>query len=133
MNKQEHINYWLESSENDWLSALEIAAKNDRKHMSLFLGHLSLEKLLKAIYVKLFDQTPPFNHDLALLAEKVKLPLSDEITSELKIINEFNIQTRYPEYKNDFYKRCTKEFVDLEIKRIERLREWIKSILVNTQ
>ena len=101
--------------------------------MALFPGHLSLEKLLKAIYVKLFDQTPPFNHDLVLLAEKVKLPLSDETTSELKIINEFNIQTRYPEYKNDFYKRCTKEFVDLEIKRIERLREWIKSILDNTQ
>lgn len=53
MNKQEHTNYWLESSENDWLSALEIATKNDRKHMALFLGHLSLEKLLKAIYVKL--------------------------------------------------------------------------------
>ncbi|MEW6703175.1 MAG: HEPN domain-containing protein [Bacteroidota bacterium] len=59
--------------------------------------------------------------------------MSDEITSELKIINEFNIQTRYPEYKNDFYLRCTKEFVDFEIKRIERFREWIKSILANTQ
>jgi hypothetical protein len=33
MDKQEHINYWLESSENDWLSCIEIAEKNDRKHM----------------------------------------------------------------------------------------------------
>lgn len=36
MNKQEHINYWHENSENDWLSALEIATKNDRKQMALF-------------------------------------------------------------------------------------------------
>lgn len=101
--------------------------------MALFLGHLSLEKMLKAIYVKLFDQTPPFNHDLVLLAEKGKLPLSDELITELKIINEFNIQTRYPDYRNEFYKRCTKEFVEEELKRINNLREWIKSTLTNTQ
>jgi HEPN domain-containing protein len=97
------------------------------------LGHLSLEKLLKAIFVKKFELTPPFNHDLVILAEKINLPLSEETITEFKIINDFNIQTRYPEYKNDFYKRCTEEFVNDEIKRIVRLREWIKNILVSLQ
>jgi len=38
MEKNEHIKYWLTSSEEDWLTALEIALKNERKHMALFLG-----------------------------------------------------------------------------------------------
>lgn len=32
MTKQEHINFWKTSSEEDWLSAKEIAAKNERKY-----------------------------------------------------------------------------------------------------
>jgi len=107
MEKERHVKYWLESSEEDWLSALEIAAKNERKYMALFLGHLSSEKLLKALYVKIFDQTPPYKHDLVLIAEKCNLELNDETVTDLKIINEFNIQARYPDYKNEFAKRST--------------------------
>ncbi len=133
MEQQEHINYWLESSNEDWLNANEIAAKNERKHMALFLGHLSLEKILKALFVKFYNQTPPYKHDLVLLAEKCNLPLSDELVTDLKLINEFNIQTRYPDYKHEFYKRSTIQFVEEELKRIERLREWLLSIIDNTQ
>ncbi len=101
--------------------------------MALFLGHLSSEKLLKALYVKIFDQTPPYKHDLVLLAEKCQLELNDEIVTNLKIINEFNIQARYPDYKNEFAKLSTAVFVNDELKRIERIREWIKSTIANTQ
>ena len=53
--------------------------------------------------------------------------------NDLKIVNEFNIETRYPDYKNDFYKKCTKEFVEIELRRIEKLRKWIQYIINNTQ
>ena len=129
MEKEKHITYWLDSSEEDWLSANEIAVKNERKYIALFLGHLSSEKLLKALYVKLFDQTPPYKHDLVLFAEKCNLELDDEIVTDLKIINEFNIQARYPDYKNEFIKRSTANFVNAELKRIERIREWIKTYI----
>lgn len=133
MDKEKHVTYWLDSSEDDWLSAKEIAAKNERKYMALFLGHLSSEKLFKALYVKIFDQTPPYKHDLVLIAEKCNLELNDETVTDLKIINEFNIQARYPDYKNEFAKRSTAVFVNEELKRIERIREWIKSTIANTQ
>ncbi|MFA4922770.1 MAG: HEPN domain-containing protein [Ignavibacteriaceae bacterium] len=111
--------------------ANEIVVKNERKHFALFLGHLSLEKMLKALFVKLFDVTPPYKHDLYLLAEKCKLSLNEQVISDLKIINEFTIQARYPDYKNDFYKKCTIEFVETELKRIGKLRLWIQDILKN--
>ena len=132
MKQQEHIDYWLSASTEDWLMAKEIALKNDRKHFALFIAHLSLEKLLKALFVKNFNVTPPYKHDLYLLVEKLNIPFTEEILSDLKIVNEFNIQARYPDYKNDFYKKCTKEFVEFELIRIEKLRKWIQDILDNT-
>jgi HEPN domain-containing protein len=133
MTQQEHINYWLNSSKEDWLTSKEIVEKNDRKHFALFIAHLSLEKLFKALFVKKFDSTPPFKHDLYLFAEKLDLHLTEKIINDLKIINEFNIEARYPDYKNDFYKKCTKEFVETELKRIEKLRKWILNIINSTQ
>ncbi len=54
MDKEQHAKYWVDSSEEDWISAEEICQKNERKHFALFIAHLSLEKLLKALYVKKF-------------------------------------------------------------------------------
>lgn len=38
MTKQEHINYWRSSSDEDWLTAKEIARKNSRKHVAVFIS-----------------------------------------------------------------------------------------------
>ena len=42
-------------------------------------------------------------------------------------INDFNIEVRYPEYKNEFYKLCTKEFAKENVNKIKELYRWIKS------
>lgn len=44
---------------------------------------------------------------------------------QLKLINDFNISTRYPNYKNDFRKICTKEFAEEYLKIIENIFKWI--------
>lgn len=87
---------------------------------------------MTALFVKIFDRTPPYKHDLYLLAEKCGIKLSDERINDLKAINEFNIQTRYPEYKQEFYKKCAPEFIKQEMKKIEELRTWIQNIIDNT-
>ncbi len=133
MTQKEHIEYWLSSSNEDWMMANEIAAKNKRKYFALFAAHLSVEKLLKALFVKQFNLSPPYKHDLYLLTEKLNINLTEEIINDLKIVNEFNIQARYPDYKNEFYKKCSREFVETELKRIEKLRKWIQDIINNTQ
>lgn len=133
MTQDEHVNYWLAVSEEDWLSALEIGRKNERKHFALFLGHLSVEKLLKALFVKLFNLTPPYKHDLIMLAVKCNIELSNEQQFDLKIINSFNLEARYPDYKQSFYKKCTFEFVSTELNRIEKVRSWINNLIVNLQ
>ncbi|NCQ18187.1 MAG: HEPN domain-containing protein [Ignavibacteria bacterium] len=129
MTKEEHIQYWLDSAYEDFEAAKEIIANNRRKHFALFLGHLYIEKLLKALFVKQFDQVPPYKHDLYILASKCGIVLTNVQIENLKIINEFNIQARYPDYKNDFYKKCTNDFVHREIERIKETAKWIRILL----
>ena len=51
MEKEELILYWTESSEQDFRAMKHLFEKGDY-HWSLFIGHLVLEKLIKAYYVK---------------------------------------------------------------------------------
>ncbi len=78
-------------------------------HWSLFMGHLVIEKLLKAIYIKNThdDNQPPRIHDLLLLAKRAKVNPSENQQDQLDMITTFNISARYPDYKYRFYKKCT--------------------------
>jgi HEPN domain-containing protein len=51
MNKQEHIDYWIRTSEMD-ISSMETIHNAGKYTIALFMGHLALEKLLKAFWVK---------------------------------------------------------------------------------
>ena len=92
---------------------------------ALFFGHLSIEKLLKAIFVKKFDEAPPYSHRLVFLAEKIGLDMSSERLELLEVITDFHLEARYPDEKFTFYKKCTKEFTDKHLRRIGGLRRWL--------
>jgi HEPN domain-containing protein len=127
MNLREHIQHWIDSAEHDWATAehLFAAAKYD---WSLFLGHLVLEKLLKAMFVQdNSNQMPPKTHNLLKLAEHTKLILSEEQRLLLDRITEFNLEARYPQYKDEFYKKCTAEFAAAYFSKIQETALWLKS------
>lgn len=96
MTKQEKVHYWIKSAENDWIVAGHLFEKADYTY-SLFFGHLTIEKLLKAIYVNKFDEPPPFTHSLVYLAEKINMDLPSARLDLLEIITDFNISARYPD------------------------------------
>lgn len=100
--------------------------KNKHYHWSLFIGHLVIEKLLKAIYVKKFNKTPIFTHDLLRITEKIDIDLSEQQKDYFDTISSFNISARYEDYKRVFYKKCTKEYTTNWINIIKELRIWLK-------
>lgn len=130
MKKQDHIEYWLESSEKDYTTMGNLYDSKDF-HWALFLGHLVIEKLLKAYYVKVVDEAIPRTHDLLRLAKSSGLEVDSETENTLDLITTFNISTRYPDYKQEFYKMCTKEYAGEKIKEIEGVRNWIKLMIEN--
>ncbi|MFA7418580.1 MAG: HEPN domain-containing protein [Melioribacteraceae bacterium] len=129
MTKQEHIEYWLRSAEHD-LETAESLLSNGKYDWALFLGHLVLEKSLKALFVFYNDnKIPPKVHNLVKLAELFGLNLDLDNKEFLDKVNDFNLEVRYPEYKNEFYVVCTKEFAEEYMTRIKEELHWIKSRL----
>jgi len=68
----------------------------------MFLGHLVLEKLLKAYYVKNQRKRAFFTHDLLRLEANAGLKIDEEAEEWLDDISTFNINARYDNYKQDF-------------------------------
>jgi len=124
MDKKEKMNYWLESAKDDWEVAKHLFEKADYSY-SLFFGHLTIEKILKAIYVERLNENPAYTHRLTDLAEKVSLQLSEEQLELLETITDFNLEARYPDEKFSFKKRCTKDFTEIYLKKIEEMKRWL--------
>ncbi len=124
MENREIIEYWISSSDKDF-KAMGSLLKNGHYVWSLFLGHLVLEKLFKALYVKNIDMNVPYTHDLAKIAEKTALTLTEKQKDLLDAVTTFNIKARYPDYKGMFYKKATKKFTEDYIKEIKGFRRWL--------
>lgn len=125
MKKKEIIQFWIDSSDDNYKSMSNLF--NAGEYMwSLFIGHLVIEKLLKAYYIKVVESSVPKTHDLLKLAIRAKLEISEKQKDSLQYITLFNIETRYEEYKRDFYKKFTKQFTAKNIKKIKEIRAWLK-------
>ncbi len=127
MNIEEHVNYWLDSAEND-LGAAEQLFLSTRYDWCLFISHLVVEKALKAYFVYTNDnRIPPKTHNLLKLAEKSSLVLTEDQRLFLDEVNDFNLEVRYPEYRREFYKLCTREFAEGYFIKIKEFSKWLAS------
>lgn len=122
------ISAWISSSDENFDTMIDLY--NSRRYSwSMFIGHLCIEKLLKAYYTKV-EHSHCFNtHNLLRISELARLELTQDQKDDFAMITTFNIKARYDDYKQSFYKKCTKEFVDKWIEKIKSYRQWIKELL----
>ena len=123
------IKYWVDSSDEDFETMITLF-ENRRYSWSLFIGHLMVEKLLKALFVKKYKDYPPYIHNLLRLAEKCDLDLNEEQRFFLATVTVFNINARYDDYKMSFQKTCTPEFSTKWLEQLKIHRIWIKQLIV---
>ena len=117
MNHKEVVIYWKKIAEHDYKTMLGLK-KIKRYSDSLFFGHIILEKILTALVVKVTKKQAPRIHDLVRLHDLAKLNMQEDDLILLKEINNFNIATRYPDFKLKFYQTCTKKFTEKYYKQI---------------
>jgi HEPN domain-containing protein len=127
-NKEKLIQYWVESADDD-LETMQAMYESKRYTWALFVGHLMMEKLLKAYYVKVNNEFPPYIHNLLRLAEKCNLELNEDEKLFFTTVTAFNINARYDDYKKNFYKRCTFEFTTYWLDKLKSKRQWIKQLI----
>ena len=86
----------------------------------------AVEKALKANLVFANEnKNPPRIHNLVKLAELSFINLTDLENLFLDEVNDFNIATRYPDFKQAFYKICTKDYAEEYFVRIKEFYKWI--------
>ncbi len=122
--QQAVIAHWREGAERDWVVAQD-NFQSGHYNWTLFLCHISIEKLLKALVVRA-EQTPPFTHDLAKLWKLTSLPLSAEYWRWLTEIERFNIEGRYDDEKQSFYLKATKAYTELWLARCTEVFQWLE-------
>lgn len=125
MTQSEIISYWAKSSERDWKAAQDLY-QSGNFIQALFFAHLVIEKLLKAHWVKDNNANfPPRVHNLEYLLGQTSLSMSVENIDELRIMNAWNIEGRYQDYKDMLFKKTTQEYTDEKLKIVNNIREWL--------
>ncbi|MEK6765630.1 MAG: HEPN domain-containing protein [Planctomycetota bacterium] len=126
MNIKQNIDYWLKSASHD-MEVAETLFQNRKYDWCLFIGHLVIEKVLKAFYVRDKQEMPPKIHNLVKLAENTKLSLTEDQFAFLADVNDFSIEARYPDAKFSFYQTCTREFTEGQFSKIKEMYKWLLS------
>lgn len=125
MDTDEHIAYWLAESDKD-LAVMESMMNSGHYTWALFIGHLVLEKILKALYVKTVDIQPPRVHHLLKIARDSQLPLTEKQEQFLLEVTTYNLKGRYPDYKQVFSRKATREFTVNRVEQIKEMQLWLK-------
>ena len=129
MQKGDHVRYWQSLAEEDVATA-QYNIEGGRHVPALFFLHLATEKLLKAHWVKdNVSNTPPFSHDLQKIAADSSLTLSAEQYDYLSIINTWNIEARYPDYKRTLYRIADGVYMQQHFTAVSDLFQWLQSAL----
>lgn len=98
INQQKLVEYWTEASNDDLQSSIDIIANTKSYIQGLFFLHLSLEKLLKALFVQTHGDHAPLSHNLLGLISKCGIEIVDQNYEFTFVeINQYNIEMRYPD------------------------------------
>ena len=127
-DKEKILQSWIELSDEDF-DTMIVMYDNRRFNWSLFLGHLVIEKLLKALYVKIHSKHPPYTHNLLKLIELNELKISNDDKVFYVTVSTFNLNARYDDYKKSFNLQCTPEYTLQWINEIKTKRTWIRKLL----
>jgi|SRR3989338_1639349 len=111
MDYKRLVNYWLKTAGHDFDVMLSLY-KSGKYDACLFYGHIILEKILKAHVVNYTKKEATKIHNLVRLAGEAACDLTARQIDLLAKVNQFNMRTRYPDEKFEFYKLCDKKYTD---------------------
>ena len=126
MTTEEKIEYWTKISDED-LHVAETLFANQHYLYTGFMCHQVIEKIFKAGYQQIKNETPPYSHDLPHLAKMADFYdlFSEEQKMFLNTLSPLNIEARYPDYKKRIAKMLTKERCKEIFEQTKLLQRWI--------
>lgn len=120
--------YWVDASKHD-LEVAQSLYRTGKYDYCLFLCHLMLEKLLKALVTQTSKDHPPHTHNLLYLAGKAGLDLNKAQIELFNQINKFNLEIRYPEDLKALSKRVNREYAKRYLTECKKVWKWLLNLL----
>ena len=104
------IKNWLSLADYDLETAKKMLEAKRYLYVA-FTCHQAIEKLLKAIYVKEIQETPPYTHNLIRLANNLSIYsiMDAEKIKFVEILNSYYIESRYSEEIEELSNNLTKK------------------------
>ena len=120
------MKYWMELSEYDMKTA-EAMLESKRYLYVGFMAHQAIEKILKAYFVSVKNETAPFSHSLSFLAKQSEIfnNLSEEQKDFIDLLEPLNIEARYPTHKQQLMESLTQKRCAEIVQNTQELHEWI--------
>ena len=124
------MTYWVEMADYDFDTAKAMLATKRYLYVA-FMCHQTIEKMLKAYWSNVLEESPLKIHSLSRLAETSGLDkyMIEEQTDFIDELEPLNIEARYPSYKERLMKSLTAGRCEDLIRQTDKLRIWIKSKL----
>ncbi len=85
---------WIEQAERDLRAAEHLLGGDFPGHATVF-AHLAVEKVLKGVFKKQKDETPPVTHDLRRLARRLDLTWNRDRQDALDGLSDVSILALY--------------------------------------
>lgn len=115
---------WIASAKYD-LATAEAMLLSGRFLYVIFMCHLSLEKMLKAVFVAATGKPAPRTHDLIYLVREAGLSLPADHLDFVGIINNASIPTRYPEDLDRLVAEYPRRTASSYLARTKRTLKWL--------
>jgi len=132
MTSEEKVRYWMELSDEDIRVAKGLLKLEHFLYVA-FMCHQCIEKIFKATYEYRINDTPPFVHDLMLIADRAGiLDLFDDLQMDfIEQLSPLNIKARYPGYRKELAKEMTKSVCEDLINKTQELQQWTKENILS--
>lgn len=124
MMKKE-VENWLNSALYD-LETAEHMFNTTRYIYTIFMCHLSLEKILKAKVQDITNKIPPKTHDLEYLLGLAELSLDTNTEKFIVELSNLSVATRYPTDFQRMLKDFSKERAESILMKTKEVFQWIK-------
>jgi HEPN domain-containing protein len=120
---------WIASSNYDMQTA-KAMFETGRYLYVVFICHLAMEKMLKALLSQKYPQDiPPKIHNLITLVQKAGIKPPDNLKDFFLRIDNVSVVTRYPEDMRALAKDFNKESAKLILSETRKILKWLKQNL----
>ncbi|MBN1283203.1 MAG: HEPN domain-containing protein [Proteobacteria bacterium] len=124
------VDQWVARADYDLSAAAAMEASGHSLYVA-FMSQQAAEKILKAIWCKLRDDSPPYVHNLSTLVESLKIELSDGQHLLMNRLSRYYIAGRYPSFKQKLASELSRAQASELLSQTEDFVKWCrKSILM---